>query len=490
MGKYIHKFTNIEAFNAAYSSIDYHEPWVSLTKSINRVNYNKTSEEELLTGPLTITALGTGTITTPYSSQLKYKKNDGDWTTLTQSNNTISVVNGDKIQIVYDSTASYDYLHGAFSGTCDHTVSGNITSLFTGSNYANYQWIEGDVPVGMFENDTHLTSAANLILPNTTCSECYYSLFKGCTALTEVPTLPATELSYECYASMFEGCTSLTTAPVLPATTLEIKCYEAMFKGCTSLQRAPELLATNISDAYNCYQDMFNGCTSLNYIKCLATSHGGDYMHNWTKNVAASGTFIASPNCTWPINRTEPNSDETTGWSYYSGIPENWVRNDIYDQPVAKKEHLEFVTPSTFTYSGTCNTYERYTAKNIGPEMTYDNMASSPYAESVAVEYHTGQTWSNYFENESELLVSTNTDVPNNYMNVEVYPNEYNNVIGIRIGHSIKEGDDDQEGYATWQASDVYNNCYTIEATITDTYYNTTIGTLYFINDECHTCRY
>ena len=34
-------------------------------------------------------------------------------------------------------------------------------------------------------------------------------------------------------------------------------------------------------------------------------------------------------------------------------------------------------------------------------------------------------------------------------MNVEVYPNEYNNVIGIRIGHSIKEGDDDQEGYAT-----------------------------------------
>lgn len=48
---------------------------------------------------------------------------------------------------------------------------------------------------------------------------------------------PPTVLSKsECYKSMFDGCTNLTTAPDLPATTLADFCYERMFLNCSSLK--------------------------------------------------------------------------------------------------------------------------------------------------------------------------------------------------------------------------------------------------------------
>ena len=90
---------------------------------------------------------------------------------------------------------------------------------------------------------------------------CYRSMFKGCTSLSEAPSLPATALAGSCYESMFEGCTSLSEAPSLPATALAGSCYESMFEGCTSLSEAPSLPATAL--AASCYQSMFGGCTSL-----------------------------------------------------------------------------------------------------------------------------------------------------------------------------------------------------------------------------------
>ena len=90
---------------------------------------------------------------------------------------------------------------------------------------------------------------------------CFISLFKGCTALTSAPELPATKLAHSCYSEMFEGCTSLVKAPDLPATTLAPSCYFSMFKGCIALTGAPELKAEEILNA-SC-QSMFEGCTSL-----------------------------------------------------------------------------------------------------------------------------------------------------------------------------------------------------------------------------------
>ncbi|MGN1146184.1 MAG: hypothetical protein ACI4R5_07020, partial [Acetatifactor sp.] len=89
---------------------------------------------------------------------------------------------------------------------------------------------------------------------------CYHSMFKGCTSLSEAPSLPAKELVDRCYYYMFYGCTSLSEAPSLPAKKLADRCYYSMFKDCTSLSEAPSLPAKEL--AYR-YSSMFSGCISL-----------------------------------------------------------------------------------------------------------------------------------------------------------------------------------------------------------------------------------
>ena len=117
-----------------------------------------------------------------------------------------------------------------------------------------------DCYTSMFEGCTSLKKAP--ALPATKLAEfCYYSMFKGCTSLSEAPALPARELALECYCAMFWGCTSLKEAPALPATELVYGCYNLMFSGCTSLEKAPALPATELADW--CYKSMFKGCTSL-----------------------------------------------------------------------------------------------------------------------------------------------------------------------------------------------------------------------------------
>ena len=114
----------------------------------------------------------------------------------------------------------------------------------------------------MFDGNTNLTDASELILPwDTLAPLCYRSMFYGCTSLTAAPALPATTLAESCYFYMFRKCTSLVNAPALPATTLADSCYSRMFMDCTSLTTAPTLPATTL--AKDCYLWMFEGCTSL-----------------------------------------------------------------------------------------------------------------------------------------------------------------------------------------------------------------------------------
>ena len=119
---------------------------------------------------------------------------------------------------------------------------------------------------GMFSDCTALTQAP--AIPATTLAEgCYRAMFSRCTSLTQAPSLPAKTLAKECYSSMFNGCTSLTQAPELPATTLASHCYFYMFASCTSLTRAPALPATTLAD--ECYDDMFYNCSSLIQVPAL-----------------------------------------------------------------------------------------------------------------------------------------------------------------------------------------------------------------------------
>lgn len=203
---------------------------------------------------------------------------------------------------------------GKFTATDKFIVEGNTMSLFYGDNFQNQTSLSGKNHAlrSLFNNNTNIVDAENMILPATTISEwCYYGMFSYCSGLTSAPSLPATTLGQYCYCNMFNGCESLTVAPELPATTLVLSCYQKMFNYCTSLIASPILSASTLAN--QCYQQMFNYCTSLNSVTCLATNISAtNCTDRWVDGVSASGTFTkASSMTSW-----------VTG---SSGIPNGWV---------------------------------------------------------------------------------------------------------------------------------------------------------------------
>ena len=158
------------------------------------------------------------------------------------------------------------------------------TNFATKTDLPNVQYVFSN----LFDGNTALTDASELVLPATTLTDrCYYQMFMNCTALIAAPALPAPTLADRCYYQMFYGCSALTEAPVLPAPTL----------------------------VESCYYQMFNGCSSLNYVRCLATSgfNETDCTTNWLNGVAATGKFYMA-------NGAE------TAWTENSvnGIPSGW----------------------------------------------------------------------------------------------------------------------------------------------------------------------
>lgn len=183
----------------------------------------------------------------------------------------------------------YHYYRGnIITASGNHNVGGNIMSLIYGSSFID----KTDFPEGttynfrdLFTGNTHLISAANLILPPTVTNDCYTYTFGDCTSLIQAPAiLPATTLAKRCYWDMFGNCTSLTQAPTLPATTLDTGCYHHLFGGCTSLAKVITY-ATDISAA--------------------------DCLTDWLDSVSSTGTFYNIACTTYPSGN--------------SGIPAGWT---------------------------------------------------------------------------------------------------------------------------------------------------------------------
>ena len=325
---FLYLFETEGAFESAYTGEDYHEPWVSYVREVERVDYNKSEHEKMKEVPLTFEITSNGNITWSYYNDgdyedahttIYYRKNDGDWTVMPR---TLSVVSGDAVQFRGDNDGygDTDMGDGNFDSFSEETTAGfilkgNIMSLIDSTGFTT----ASTLPTSCYQNFnslfygcTSLTSAENLILPATALTMgCYRHMFDSCTSLTTAPELPATTLVDFCYYGMFAGCTNLTKAPKLPATALTQACYTAMFQSCTSLTTAPELPATILADS--CYGSMFYGCTNLNYIKCLATSiSASNCTSYWVTGVASSGTFVADSNTQWA--------------SGVNGIPEGWIR--------------------------------------------------------------------------------------------------------------------------------------------------------------------
>lgn len=283
MNKYIHCFETEAEFNNARNN-NYIEPWVSYTKGVDRVDYNKIEEEKLLETPFTVESLGSGNVTWSLGSKTaQYSKNGGEWTNITGSA-SIPVVAGDKV--AFKGTNS-SYSSCTLKSTAQFNVMGNIMSLTAGDGFETAATIgSSNAFAYLFSGATNLVSAEKLKLPATTLANyCYHGMFQNCSNLTTAPALPATTLANCCYQEMFYGCTSLTQAPALPATTLANCCYQEMFNGCTSLTQAPVLPATTLISF--CYNYMFYGCANLNYINAMfTTTPSQNYTYSWVSGVA------------------------------------------------------------------------------------------------------------------------------------------------------------------------------------------------------------
>lgn len=116
-----------------------------------------------------------------------------------------------------------------------------------------------------------------------------------------------------CFARLFNTDTQIIEANdlILPATTLSKGCYYGMFEGCTSLTTAPELPATILAD--NCYYGMFNGCSNLSSITCYATEISAtNCTYDWVNGVSSTGTFYKHPDMNdW----TSGQSGIPSGWT-------------------------------------------------------------------------------------------------------------------------------------------------------------------------------
>ena len=213
---------------------------------------------------------------------LEYFTSDRTWA-VWDGTSTLSAVYDDGEYVLYLRGTGNTVIIGGFQ---------NCRWILTGTDIVCIGNIENLLDYATVESGSHPSMA----------DYCYYSMFQGCTSLTEAPALPATTLTSNCYEWMFKGCTSLTQAPALPATTLAKICYYEMFKGCTSLTEAPTLPATTLAD--NCYSGMFKGCTSLTQAPALPATTLADscynqmFLHctNLTKAPALPATTLAD-NC-------------------------------------------------------------------------------------------------------------------------------------------------------------------------------------------------
>lgn len=298
--KYLHLFETVSAFTENRSG-NYEEPWASYTVENDKVDYNKTEDERLLDTPLTFEIISDGNIvwkcfhSAAPKKVIEYKKNDGEWTTITPSTGgtALNVTNGDILQFRGNNTSygnSSPSLCVGFSGsTARFNAYGNIMSLVDSDDFSDLKSF----------TDTHVFD--NLFI---------YSPIESAEKLL----LPATGLMDSCYSQMFIGCSRLISAPKLPGTTLASWCYNQMFLNCTSLTSAPILMAETLPAS--CYREMFRGCTNLRYVKCLATDiSGNNSTFQWLTDVASSGTFVKAASMSSWLSGT-------------SGIPTNWTVQD------------------------------------------------------------------------------------------------------------------------------------------------------------------
>lgn len=199
-----------------------------------------------------------------YATHLLYSKDGINWNNINLSTTATNITlnQGERLYLIGDKgVLNYHngprFIFTTINGNQSHTLGGNLSSLldYTDENVT----IPAKTFFRLFESDTYLTSAADLILPST--------------------------VSGGCYEYLFSRCTGLTTPPTLLATTLKAGSYEYMFSGCSSLNQ----ITTYANDV-----------------------SASDCLKNWLENVAPTGTFHNLGSATYP---TDSASGIPQGWT-------------------------------------------------------------------------------------------------------------------------------------------------------------------------------
>ena len=130
-----------------------------------------------------------------WNSTLEYFTSDRTWITWDGTTTLSAVYNGSKYVL---------YLRGTGNTVITGSINTHYRWVLTGTDIACVGNIENLLDYTIVESGAHPTMA----------NYCYSSMFHGCSALTQVPSLSATKLANNCYEGMFQGCTNLKTINV------------------------------------------------------------------------------------------------------------------------------------------------------------------------------------------------------------------------------------------------------------------------------------
>lgn len=333
---------------------------------------------------------------------IQYKLNNNDWQDWDL--NEISLSDGDKMYLRGDvillSESRNTYKQFVMTGSI--AASGNIMSLIDYGKLHPYEFnmlFSGCTALTqaptlpatqlteycyafMFKDCTSLTTTPEL--PATVLARsCYYEMFASCTSLTAAPALPATTLAESCYYYMFFNCTSLTAAPVLPATTLANNCYYSMFYNCTSLTTAPALPATTL--APSCYYEMFQGCTSLTTAPDLNAPELSSSCYSRMFNGCTNLNYVKA------LFNTIPSSTYTSDWlsgvsttgtfvknskanwqvTGASGIPAGWTIQTVEGEAPMPDPHTDYLCLTAVNNGTTVQLYGKRIEGASSTELFY-----------------------------------------------------------------------------------------------------------------------
>lgn len=293
MGKYIKLFNSHQAYEDFIESEDFILPNVSRCDSEKDVHYTPKVigyQDQYLT----FVPLENSTFS--YSNRnVEYSLDNGQtWTTLTAGTSTPTVNAGN--YILWRGTLSSTQSVGTFSATGNFDVQGNVVSLAHGVDFDLYSKIDIDYS-HLFENNTKVINAENLILPKLNNNYCGFM---------------------------------------------------GMFRGCTNLKKAPEIpdFASSTYTLADQLQNMFYQCTSLIYLKNnqSRTKVFNSISSNWLYGVNTYGTYIRN-NTLFSCDTNSPADSTRTN---YDNVPSSWEISSSFKIYSINTSTGRFTTTQTY----------------------------------------------------------------------------------------------------------------------------------------------